>query len=328
MGSLAAAGIRAQGPPASSQAPRIVRLEAGLDAVVAADAPVEKVAGGFGFVEGPVWTRDGALLFSDLPANAIMRWTPGGQAGVFRQPSGYTGSEPRAPGSHIGSNGLTLDREGRLLVAEHGDRRVSRIGADGERITVADRYDGRRLNSPNDVVVKSDGAIYFTDPPYGLPRQGQDPAKELPFSGIYRVVDGAVQLLAQDLGFPNGLGFSPDEKFLYVANSDPQKRLWMRYEVRPDGALGARAVFYDAAGETARGIPDGLKVDAAGNLIGTGPGGVMIISPAGRLLGRIELPEPAANVGFGDDGKSLYITARTSIYRVRLTGGGRRPCCR
>jgi gluconolactonase len=247
---------------------------------------------------------------------------------VFRQPSGYTGADTRPPGSHVGSNGLTFDREGRLLVAEHGDRRVSRIDASGQRTTIAERYDGKRLNSPNDVVVKSDGSIYFTDPPYGLPRQAQDPGKELPFSGVYRLANGQVQLLAQDLTFPNGLGFSPDEKYLYVANSDPMNRIWMRYEVRGDGTLAPGSVFYDASSESARGIPDGLKIDAAGNLLATGPGGVMIISPAGRLLGRIELPEGPANVGFGDaDGRSLYMTARTSVYRIRLAAGGKRPCC-
>jgi gluconolactonase len=325
-GALAWQGLRAQAPAPQAQSPgRVVKLDAALDAIVDADATIEKVAGGFGFVEGPVWTRDGALLFSDIPANAIMRWMPGGQASIFRQPAGYTGTETRAPGSHIGSNGLTIDREGRLLVAEHGDRRISRIDAGGQRTTVADKYDGKRLNSPNDVVVKSDGSIYFTDPPYGLPRQAQDPAKEIPFSGIYRVVGDKVTLLAQELAFPNGLAFSPDEKTLYVANSDPARRLWMRYEVKADGTLGAATIFYDASSETARGIPDGLKVDLAGNVFGTGPGGVLIISPAGKLLGRIELPEPPANVAFGDDGRSLYMTARTSVYRVRLVKGGKRP---
>jgi gluconolactonase len=300
-------------------------MDPALDAIISVDAVVERVAGGFAFVEGPVWARDGALLFSDIPANAIVRLTPGGPPAIFRQPSGYTGAETRAPGSHIGSNGLALDRQGRLLICEHGDRRVTRLEPDGRVTIVADRYDGKRLNSPNDVTVRSDGSIYFTDPPYGLPRQAQDPAKELPFSGIYRVADGTVQLLAQDLAFPNGIGFSPDERVLYVANSDPSRRLWMRYDVRADGTLGAGSVFYDASGETARGIPDGLTIDAAGNVFGTGPGGVLIISPAGKLLGRIELPEPPANAGWGEDGMTLYMTARTSVYRVRVVGGGKLP---
>jgi gluconolactonase len=316
----------AQGPPQGPQGTsRVVRLDPRLDALVSVDATVEKVAGGFGFVEGPVWTREGALLFSDLPANAIMKLTPGGEPVVFRQPSGYTGTETRRPGSHIGSNGLTLDRDGRLLVAEHGDRRVTRLEPDGRVTVVAERYDGKRLNSPNDVAVRSDGSIYFTDPPYGLPQQAKDPARELPFSGIYRVADGTVQLLAQDLSFPNGLGFSPDERYLYVANSDPARRIWMRYAVGASGSLGTGELFYDASAEQARGIPDGLTIDAAGNLFATGPGGVLIISPAGTLLGRIELPESPANAAWGDDGKTLYVTARTSVYRVRTLAGGKLP---
>jgi gluconolactonase len=323
----ASLSIVAQGPQAPPATGRVVTLDPALDAVVAASAVIEKIAGGFGFVEGPVWTRDNALLFSDIPANAIMRLVPGGQATVFRQPSGYTGSEVRKAGSHIGSNGLTLDREGRVIVAEHGDRRLTRVDAKGQVTLLADRYDGKRLNSPNDVVVRSDGAIYFTDPPYGLPGQAKDPGKELPFSGIYRLSNPTVQLLAQDLPFPNGLGFSPDERYLYVANSDPARRVWMRYGVRPDGTLDAGSVFYDASAEAARGIPDGLKIDVAGNLFATGPGGVMIISAGGRLIGRIEVPEPPANVAWGDDGKTLYMTARTSVYRVRVLSGGKRPCC-
>lgn len=314
-------------PPSPPPVGRVVKLDPALDGAVSLHAVVEKVAEGFGFVEGPVWTKDNTLLFSDLPANAVMRLAPGRQAEVFRRPSGYTGSETRPKGSHIGSNGLTFDREGRLILAEHGDRRVTRLEKSGLITVLADRYDGKRLNSPNDVVVKSDGSIYFTDPPYGLPGQLTDPAKELPYSGVYRIVDGKVQLLAQDLPFPNGLAFSPDERYLYVASSDNAKRLWMRYDVRADGSLGAGSVFYDVAGETAAGLPDGLKVDAAGNLFATGPGGVVIISPAGRLLGRIEMPESPANVGWGDDGRTLYMTARTSVYRVPVVRGGKRPCC-
>jgi gluconolactonase len=314
-------------PPYPPPVGQVVTLDPALDRVVSSTAVVEKVAGGLGFAEGPLWTRDNALLVSDLPANAIMRVAAGRQPVVFRKPSGYTGSEQRAAASHIGSNGLTYDQEGRLIVAEHGDRRVTRIEAIGQVTVLADRYEGKRLNSPNDVVVKSDGSIYFTDPPYGLQAQLKDPAKELPFSGIYRIANGKLLLLAQDLAFPNGLGFSPDERFLYVASSESAKRLWMRYEVRADGSLGPGSVFYDASGEAGQGVPDGLKVDESGNLFATGPGGVVIISPAGRMLGRIELPEVPANVAWGDAGKTLYITARTSVYRVRVITGGKRPCC-
>jgi sugar lactone lactonase YvrE len=306
---------------------RVVRLDPALDAIVPANAAVERVATGFAFTEGPVWTRDGALLVSDIPANAIVRIEPSGETSVFRSPSGYDGGDAR-PGGHVGSNGLTIDREGRLLIAEHGNRRVTRLEADGRLTVVADRYDGRRLNSPNDIVVKSDGAIYFTDPPYGLPLQDKDPGKELEWSGIYRVRNGQVELLNRELSRPNGLAFSPDERYLYVANSEPNRRIWMRYDVRPDGTLGEGTVFLDLTADAGRGIPDGFKVDTAGNLYLTGPGGVSIVSPQGTVLGRIETPEGPANVAWGgDDGQTLYITARTSVYRIRLNAPGPRPCC-
>ena len=192
---------------------------------------------------------------------------------------------------------------------------------------LADNYDGKRLNSPNDVVVKSDGAIYFTDPPYGLPGQNDDPAKEIPFSGVYRVKDGKVDLVSKDVPWPNGIGFSPDEKHLIVANSDPMRRVWMRFEVKPDGTLGPGSPFYTVPADGPGGIPDGLKLDVAGNLFGTGPGGVWIISPEGKALGRIEAPEVPANVAWGDDGKTLYMTARSSVYRIRLNTSGKQPCC-
>ena len=192
---------------------------------------------------------------------------------------------------------------------------------------LADKFEGKRLNSPNDVVVKSDGAIYFTDPPYGLPRQNDDPAKEIPYSGIYRIRAGKIELISKDVQWPNGIGFSPDEKYLYVANSDPMNRVWMRFEVKADGMLGAGSVFYAVPASAPGGIPDGLKLDTNGNLFGTGPGGVWIISPEGKALGRIEPPEVPANVGWGDDGKTLYMTARTSVYRIRLLASGKQPCC-
>jgi gluconolactonase len=307
------------GVPVAQSTGEVVRLDAALDALVPRDAVIEKVAGGFGFAEGPVW-RDGALLFSDIPGNAIHR-LQNGQTSVFRSPI-YPGTDYK-PGFHIGSNGLALDRQGRILVAEHGNRRVTRVEADGSVTLLADRYDSRRLNSPNDLAVRSDGSIYFTDPPYGLPGQDKDPGKELGFSGVYRLADRKLQLLTSELTRPNGLGFSPDEKFLYVANSDPARRLWMRYDVRADGTLGPGTVFFDLASAPERGIPDGLKVDASGNVFGTGPAGVWVISPAGKALGRIVPPEVPANAAWGDDGRTLYMTARTSVYRIRLTTAGK-----
>jgi len=313
-------------PPA-----RVVVLDPAMTTLVAADAAIERWDYGYGFVEGPVWTKDGALLFSDIPGNAIIQTTANRVTTIFRKPSGYSGND-RRPGQHVGSNGLTVDRQGRVLVAEHGNRRVSRIDGNGRLTVLADKYDGKRLNSPNDVEVKSDGTIYFTDPPYGLPLQDKDPGKELPFSGVYRLKEGSsgntVELLTSELARPNGIAFSPDERFLILANSENDKRLWMRYELKADGTLNPGTLFLDVTAEKMAGIPDGLKIDLQGNVFATGPGGVWVISPQGKPLGRIELPELPANVAFGDDGRTLYMTARTSVYRVRLNVAGPRPCCR
>ena len=312
--------------PQPPREPKVVRIDPEFDAIAPAGAQIEKVAGGFGFVEGPVWTRQGSLIFSDIPGNAIIRVSPAGQTSVFRQPI-YHGTGYRQ-GFHIGSNGLTLDREGRVVIAEHGNRRVTRLETTGELTILADKYEGKRLNSPNDVVMKSDGAIYFTDPPYGLPQQNTDPAKELSFSGVYRIQNGKVELLTQEVQWPNGIAFSPDERYLYIANSDPMKRVWMRFDVLSNGTLGPASTFFTVPADAPGGIPDGMKVDTAGNLYGTGPGGVWVISPQGKLLGRFEAPEVAANVAWGgDDGKTLYITARSSVYRVLLAASGKRPCC-
>ena len=296
-----------------------------LDQIVPAGAKIEKLGGGFTFTEGPVWTREGYLLFSDIPQNVIRKWTPDGKFTVFRKPSGFNGTGAPA-GAFIGSNGLTLDKEGRLTICEHGNRRVTRLEKDGKLTVLADKYEGKRLNSPNDAVYKSDGALYFTDPPYGFPTEDKDPRKELKFNGVYRLANGKLQLLYQDLSRPNGIAFSPDEKYLYVGNSDAQKKLWMRFEVKPDGTLGNGKVFHDVTQETAEGVPDGMKVDSKGNVYGSGPGGIWIFSPAGKHLGTIQPPEVPANCGFGDkDGKTLYITARTGLYRVRLNVAGKLP---
>jgi len=304
---------------------RIHRADPALDRIVPPTAVIEKLAEGFGFTEGPVWLAEGALLFSDIPNNAIHRWSPDGKVTLFRKPSGYDGTGA-PPGAFIGSNGLTLDRQGRLIICEHGNRRVTRLEKDGKLTVLADRFEGKRLNSPNDAVFKSDGSLYFTDPPYGLLKQDQDPAKELPFSGIYRLAGGKLQLLWKDLTRPNGIAFSPDEKRLYVANSDPARKIWMRFEVRPDGALGASQVFYDVTDQSADGLPDGLKVDRQGNVYATGPGGIWIFSPEGRRLGTIAPAEIPANCAWGDkDGRTLYITAGKGLYRIRLSIPGIRP---
>jgi gluconolactonase len=296
----------------------VLRLDPALDEIVARAAKIEKLASGFGFTEGPVWSRDGYLLFSDPNNNHIYRWNPDGQVSVYRTKSGYAGmdiGEYKQPGS----NGLAFDREGRLTIAEHGRRRISRVEKNGVVTVLADRYEGKRLNSPNDLVYKSDGSLYFTDPPFGLPRVFDDGRKELPYSGVFRWSDGKLQLLATDLTGPNGIAFSLDEKFLYVANWDTSRKVVMRYEVAADGTLAGGSVFFDmtlAAGEEAL---DGVKVDQRGNLFVSGPGGVWIISADGRHIGTIRPPELPANMAWGDaDGRTLYMTGRSSVYRIRL----------
>ncbi len=265
------------------------RVDPALDKLVPPGAKIEKLAGGFRFTEGPVWIKDGGyLLFSDIPANAILKWTPDGKVTPFRKPV-FPGKFP--DGQFIGSNGLTLDAQGRLISCEHGNRRVARTEKDGTITVLADRFEGKRLNSPNDAVYRKNGDLYFTDPPYGFVKLDDDPAKELKFNGVFRLTkDGKLDLLVQDLTKPNGLGFSPDEKRLYISNSDPNRKVWMVYDVKADGTLAGGRVFYDVTREQADGLPDGLKLDTRGNLYGTGPGGVWIFSPQGKHLGTIQPP--------------------------------------
>ena len=305
----------------------VKRLDPALDRIVAPGAAVEKVLGNLQFAEGPVWVRNGGyLLFSDIPANAIMKWTPGGGASVFRTP--VFGREfPK--GIQIGSNGLTLDRQGRLIACEHGNRRVSRTEKDGAITTLADRYDGKRFNSPNDVVCKRNGDIYFTDPNSVARNKPPDPhgdfRQELDFNGVYRVTAaGKLELMTKEVPYPNGLAFSPDEKKLYIANTRPDK-FWIVFDVEPDGKLANGKKFLDVNNEPGDGAPDGMKIDQAGNLYATGPGGVLILSPRGKHLGTIQLPEVPANCAWGDDGRTLYMTARTGLYRIRLKARGVLP---
>jgi gluconolactonase len=301
----------------------IERLDPALDDLLPRRAVIEKLAEGFDWSEGPVWMKD-HLLFSDVPLNTIFKWDPRAGISIFIQPGGYTGAAPR--GGEPGSNGLTHDKHGDLIACQHGDRRVARW-ENGKFVAVADRYDGKRFNSPNDVVVKSNGDIYFTDPPYGLPGNVEDPTKEIPFQGVYRVSasDKKVTLLTDEVTRPNGLAFSPDEKILYVASSDPKKAIWMSYPVKADGTLGAGRVFFDCTAmqsDTRKGLPDGLKVDQSGNVWATGPGGVLIISPAGKHLGTLATGEATANCAWGDDGSTLYITADMYLCRVRTKTKG------
>jgi gluconolactonase len=313
-------------PRGSQGTDAVERIDPALDAIVSPDAKVEKLATGFDFIEGPVWVRDGGyLLFSDPNHNVIYRWTPDGDLSVYRTHSGYAGADIGEYGQP-GSNGLTLDRDGRLTIDEHGNRRVTRLEKNGVVTVLADRYEGKRLNSPNDLVYKSDGALYFTDPPFGLPKFFDDPRKELPWSGVFLVKNGKVQLVAEDLTGPNGLAFTPDEKFLYVDDWDEKRKVVMRYPVNADDTLGNGEVFYDMTSVPGEIALDGLKVDQRGNVYVSGPGGVWILSPQAKHLGTIRAPELPANFAWGDDdGQTLYMTARTSLYRIRLNEPGIRP---
>ncbi|MDO8586636.1 MAG: SMP-30/gluconolactonase/LRE family protein [Armatimonadota bacterium] len=276
-----------------------------LSDLVDLSATPEKVATGFQFTEGPLWLKKGGLIFSDIPADKIFKWSPGADAAVFRDPSGN-------------SNGLTRDAKGRIVACEHGNRRVSRTEAGGKVVTIADRYQGHRLNSPNDAVVKSDGSIYFTDPPYGVDAKD----RELDFQGVYRLsASGDLTLLAKDMDRPNGLAFSPDEKVLYVADSS-KKRLIMAFDVKADGTLTNGRLFAELKSDKP-GSPDGMKVDKKGNIYSTGPGGIWIFTPCGVHVGTVEIPEMTSNCGWGDaDCKSLYVTAQKSVYRIRCRVGG------
>ena len=305
----------------------IVRNDPALDDIVSPAATIEKLAGGFLFTEGPVWVprtadSDGHLLFSDPNANTIYRWSTDGQISVFRTKSGYTGPDVGDYGQP-GSNGLALDREGRLTINEHGNRRVTRLEKTGAITVLADRYQGRRLNSPNDLVYRSDGVLYFTDPPFGLPRGHADPRKELAFSGVFALANGELSVVSTDLAGPNGLALSPDEKYLYVGNWDPKRKVVMRYEVKADGGLVNGRIFFDMTSAPGEDAIDGIKVDRRGNLYVSGPGGLWIISAEGTHLGTVAGPEHPHNMAWGDDdGRTLYLTAQTGLYRLRVNVPG------
>ncbi len=309
----------------SSARGRIVRLDPRLDQLVPHGAALEKIAVGFTWVEGPVWNRkEDCLLFSDIPNNSVFKWKEGEGVTLFLKPSGYTGKKPFT-GREPGSNGLALDSEGRLVLCEHGDRRIARLEKDGSQTTLADRYQGRRLNSPNDLVFKSNGDLYFTDPPFGLPKAFDDPQKELDFSGVYRLTrDGNLTLLTKELKAPNGIAFSPDKKTLYVTDVDPDRPAWLAYDVQRDGTITNGRVFYDASPwkKPNYGGPDGLKVDREGNLFAARPGGINVFAPDGTLLGSIETGVATSNCAWGEDGSVLYITASSAIYRIRLSTKG------
>ncbi len=313
--------------PLHAQAPartlgKIEVLDESLNQLIDPNSPMEILADGFTWTEGPVWVKsegDDHLLFSDIPRNSIFKWSPKTGISLFMMPSGYTGVTYY--GLEPGSNGLTLTAEGELVLCEHGDRRVSKLTKGGGKITLADRYQGKRLNSPNDAVVAKNGDILFTDPPYGLPARENDPRRELDHFGVYRIVakTNELQLLTTDLQRPNGIVLSPDESKLYVAQSDPKRAIWMQFDVDKEFKVSNGKVFYDATSEVGKlpGLPDGMTVDAKGNLWATGPGGIYVFNPSGKLLGRLITNERTSNCTFGEDGNTLFATVDSYLVRIR-----------
>ena len=314
-------------PPAPAPAApvgvgQITRKTPAFNELVAETAIIEKVAGGFQFTEGPLWRPDGTLWFSDVVGNVLRSVTPDGTVKVLiENPDGpYT-----APaGSYIGPNGLVADKDGTVLMVQHFNRQIVRVAADLSTSVYLDKFEGKRFNSPNDLVFHSNGTLYFTDPPYGLVKQDADPAKELKFNGVFKYTNGKLTAIIRDLTRPNGVALSPDEKTLYVTNSDEKNKVVMAYDVAADGTVSKGRVFSDMTKEPGAGLPDGIKVDERGNVYSTGPGGVWVFSADGTHLGTIQAPEAAANVGWGDaDGKTLYITAETGIYKIKLNVRGK-----
>ncbi|MBA4062409.1 MAG: gluconolactonase [Isosphaera sp.] len=319
---------RAQDPKLPATLGGFDRKDPRFDALIPKDAKIEVLAGGFKWTEGPVWDKKAnALLFTDIPNNRVVKWSAKDGVSDFLKPSGYTGSEPFT-GYEPGANGLTFDKDGRLILCQHGDRRVSRLGKDGKSFeTLADKYMGKRLNSPNDLVFAKNGDLYFTDPPYGLPGQMKDPKKELDFQGVYRLTPkGELTLLTKEMTRPNGIGLSPDEKTLYVANSDPDKAIWMAFPIGTDGNISGPGKQIHDATEAVRakkpGLPDGLKVDQKGNVFATGPDGVFVFAPDHTYLGKIVIGDRNANCGWGDDGTVLYICANDKLVRVKTATKG------
>ena len=310
----------------------ILRLDPAADALLPADAKIEVLASGLDWSEGPVWIPKadtqpdggGYLVFSDVPRNQVMKWKEGDGLSVFLKPSGYTGLGDYSP--EPGSNGLNLNSRGELVSCEHGDRRLSVLTRRGGKRTLADNFEGKRFNSPNDSTLDKAGNIYFTDPPYGLPKgpQGTE-AREIPWSGIYRLSpDGHLRLMTKDMTFPNGITLSPDQKTLYVSQSDPKAAIWVAFALQPDGSLGPPRTIADVTAMVPghRGLPDGMKTDTAGHIWGTGPGGVHVMTPEGKLLARIDSKMACGNCCFGGDGSWLYVCSDAFLVRVKTNVKG------
>ena len=305
----------------------IERTDDAINSLIDANAEIELLDSGYTWSEGPLWiASQNMLLFTDVPNNIIHKWTEKNGVEVFLTPSGYTGTTPTVS-REPGANGLMLDNNGNLLVCQHGDRRVSRYEGTFDKpepkfTTLADRYDGKRLNSPNDLAVRSNGDIFFTDPPYGFKQLDNDPDKEIPFNGVYKVsADGKVTVLVDSLTKPNGIALTPDEKTLIVANSDPAKAIWYAFDIGENESLTNARVFYDATStvnEENKGLPDGFKIDANGNIFASGPGGIWIFDKTGKVLGKVRLPNPTANCELSDDGKTLFMTSQANLLRLKM----------
>lgn len=301
----------------------IVRVDQGLDRLISREARVEKLAGDFIFTEGPLWRPPGVLWFSDVVGNVVRQWSPEGKVIELFRPGGYDGNHLPA-GGFIGPNGMTAGPDGSVMLCQHGNRRIARIARDMTMKTLVDAFEGKKLNAPNDLVYRRDGTLFFTDPPYGLPQGDADPMKELPFNGVFKLSGGRLDVIITDMTRPNGLAISPDDKTLYVANSDESRRVWMRYDLAADGSVSNGEVFRDVTKEKGGRSPDGMKLDMEGNLWATGPRGVWVMSPGGTHLGTIEMTEEPANCAWGDDGRSLYITAETGLYRLKTLVAGQK----
>ncbi len=318
---VATAVPAAQAPTAGT----VERLDPGLDALIDRTALIARAATGFKFVEAPLWRRSqGVLWFSDVVGNVVYQLAPNGKVTEVLNPGGYDGNSLPA-GGYNGPNGMAVGPNNTVTLCQHGNRRIVSIGRDRKVTVLVDRFEGQRLNSPNDVVYAPDGSFYFTDPPYGLPKRNDDPDKDLKFNGVFRFANGKLQALITDIPTPNGIAFAPDYRILYLTNSQGTRKQWMAYDIAADGSVSNGRVFADASASTERGAMDSMDVDSAGNLYATGPGGIWVISPAGKHLGTIKAPEATSSVAFGDkDGRTLYITATSSVYKLRVKVPGQR----
>ena len=302
----------------------IERIDAGLDAIISGNPKVEVIAEGLEWSEGPIWLNEQKmLLFSDVPKNIVYKWTAEKGKEIYLTPSGYTGTAPHQ--GELGSNGLLLNQEGKLVLCQHGDRRVVQMDApiaspEPKFLTLVDTYQGRKLNSPNDAIFRTNGDMFFTDPPYGLRKQENDTTREIAFQGVYKVSNGTSSLITDSLTRPNGIAFLPGEKTLIVANSDLGKAIWYAFDLLENDSVANARIFYNATenAKTEKGLPDGLKIDKQGNVFATGPGGVWIFNKVGKLLGKIKISEKTSNCALGDDDKTLYVTADMYVVRINL----------